>query len=213
MRTSLVATALALATTIACAQSVALSGRMGDKALLVINGTPKTVAPGTTVQGVKLLSMGASDAVVEIDGKRMTLPLGGSPVSVGMGNSGQGHGSQIVLTAGSGGHFLASGSINGKPIQFLVDTGATLVAISQSDADRMGLNYKDGRRGMVNTANGAVVAYRTTLGVVRVGDVSVYDVDAVVIPAAMSYALLGNSFLTRFQMRRENDRMTLERRY
>jgi aspartyl protease family protein len=86
------------------------------------------------------------------------------------------------------------------------------VALSQAEAERIGLPYKHGQRGLIHTANGQVPAYLTSLNVVRVGDVQVYNVDAVVMPATMDTVLLGNSFLTRFQMRRENDRMTLDRR-
>ena len=195
----------------AAAQSVAFSGRMGERALLVINGAPRTVAVGATEQGVKLLRVDANDAVVEIGGKRATLALGGSPVNLGASNS-EGGGTQIVLTAGPGGHFVTGGSINGRAVRFLVDTGATLVALSQADADRLGLKYKDGPRGLVNTANGQVPVHRASLDVVRVGDVQVYNVEAVVMPMQMETILLGNSFLTRFQMKRENDRMTLDRK-
>jgi aspartyl protease family protein len=124
----------------------------------------------------------------------------------------EGSGSQIVLTAGPGGHFVTGGSINGQAVRFVVDTGATYVALSQAEAERIGLPYKHGQRGLIHTANGQVPAYLTSLNVVRVGDVQVYNVDAVVMPATMDTVLLGNSFLTRFQMRRENDRMTLDRR-
>ena len=63
------------------------------------------------------------------------------------------------------------------------------------------------------TANGDVPNYSAKLATVRIGDVQVYEVDAVVSPAPMPYILLGNSFLTRFQMKRENDVMTLDLRY
>jgi aspartyl protease family protein len=65
---------------------------------------------------------------------------------------------------------------------------------------------------MVNTANGQVPAHSATIDVIRVGDVQVYNIEAVVVPASMPNVLLGNSFLTRFQMKRENDRMTLDKR-
>jgi aspartyl protease family protein len=160
---------------------------------------------------VKLLGLTPQEATVEVGGKRVALPLGGAPVNLG-GASSEGTGSQIVLTAGSGGHFVTAGSINGRSVRFVVDTGATYVALSQSEADRIGLRYKHGPRGMVQTANGQVPAHMTTIDVVGVGDVRVYNVEAVVFPVAMDTVLLGNSFLTRFQMRRENDRMTLDRR-
>ena len=198
----------ALFSSSAFGQTVSMSGSMGDKALLVINGTPRAVAVGATQMGVKLVSVGPNDAVVELGGKRVVLSLGGTPVNLG-GAASEGSGSQIVLTAGTGGHFITRGSINGKTVRFLVDTGATNIALSQAEADRIGLNYRNGERGISNTANGQVIVYRTLLDVVRVGDVQVYNVAATVLPAQMEAVLLGNSFLTRFQMKRENDVMTL----
>jgi aspartyl protease family protein len=65
---------------------------------------------------------------------------------------------------------------------------------------------------MAGTANGMVPVHRVMLTSVRVGDVQVYNVEALVVPGQMPYVLLGNSFLTRFQMKRENDVMTLEKR-
>jgi len=193
------------------AQTVSMSGRLGDKALLMIDGSPRTVAVGSTVQGVKLVSVSGDAAVVELAGKRVTVPLGGAQVNLG-GPASDGGGSRVVLTAGSGGHFVAAGAINGRAVEFMVDTGASLVSISQADADRIGLKYLDGQRGMARTANGPVPVHRVMLTSVRLGDVQVYSVEALVIPAQMPYILLGNSFLTRFQMKRENDVMTLEKR-
>jgi len=206
-----VAPLLALMGAAACAQTVTLSGSMGSKALLVIDGTPRTIAAGASFQGVKVISVTANEAVVELAGKRVPLMLGGAPVNLGGGAS-AGTGTQIVLTAGPGGHFVTGGTINGKTVQFVVDTGASTVAMSQADADRIGLKYKDGPRGLANTANGQVTVHRAMLDVVRIGDVQVYNVEAMVVPAPMHNVLLGNSFLTRFQMKRENDRMTLDRR-
>ena len=193
------------------AQTVSMSGSLGDKALLLIDGTPRTVAVGSTVQGVKLLAVSGGDATVQVAGKRVTLRMGSAQVNLG-GAASAGGGSQIVLTAGSGGHFFTTGSINGKSVRFVVDTGATHIALSQTQADSIGLPYKQGQRGMSNTANGQVPVHRITLDVVRVGDVQIYNVDATVLPAQMDQVLLGNSFLTRFQMKRDNDVLTLDKR-
>ncbi len=204
-----------LASTIAAsasAQSVSMAGSLGHNALLVIDGKPKNVAVGATVDRVKLISTTGNDAVVEVEGKRVALHLGGSPVNLG-GKQSEGTGKQIVLTADGAGHFFTSGSINGRSVRFVVDTGATSVAMGQDEADRIGLDYKNGPRGMTRTANGAVPFYRTTLTSVRIGDVQVYNVEASVLPGSMSQILLGNTFLTRFQMKRENDVMTLDMRY
>ncbi|MDH3208900.1 MAG: TIGR02281 family clan AA aspartic protease [Burkholderiaceae bacterium] len=212
MRALYTTTALLFAGSVA-AQSVSMSGSMGNKALLIIDGgAPRAVAAGNTVDGVKVISVAGSRAEVEIDGKRQTLQIGDAPVSV----SGlmQGAGArQIVLTASSGGHFVSSGSINGRAVQFMVDTGATSVALSQAEAERIGLDYKKGPRGLMNTANGQVPVHYIALAMVRLGEVEVYNVEAAVLPAQMENVLLGNSFLSRFQMKRENDRMTLDRRF
>ena len=199
------------------AQSVALAGMLGNKALLIVNGgAPKSVAAGETHQGVKVVSTVGEHAVLELAGKRHTLRVGDAPVSVGTGSGSgaqPGQGRRIVLNAGNGGHFFTPGQINGRTVQFVVDTGATSIAMSASDAERAGINYKDGPPVQMSTANGITPGFRVKLNSVRVGDVEVYDVDAVVIPQPMPYMLLGNSFLTRFQMIRENDQMTLTRRY
>ena len=209
---ALAAALLLLVAGAASAQAVSMSGRLGDKALLMIDGSPRTVAVGSTVQGVKLVSVTADASVLEIGGQRVTVPMGGAQVNLG-GAASEGGGSRIVLTAGPGGHFVTGGSINGRAVEFVVDTGATSVSMSQADAERIGLKYQEGQRGMAGTANGPVPVHRVTLTSVRVGDVTVYNVAALVVPAQMPYVLLGNSFLTRFQMTRHNDQLVLERRY
>jgi aspartyl protease family protein len=193
------------------AQTVSMSGSLGDKALLVIDGTPRTVATGSTVQGVKLVRVSNNEALVEVAGQRRTLALGGQ-VNIGVADS-PGGGTTIVLSADSGGHFWANGTINGKSVRFVVDTGATNVSMSQSQAEQLGLDYRSGQRGTSTTANGQVQAYRVPLTSVRVGEVEVFNVAATIVPVPMDYVLLGNSFLTRFQMKRENDTMTLVKRY
>lgn len=196
----------------ALAQSVALQGMMGNRALLIIDGKPpRGVAPGDAHMGVKVLTTTGDEAVVEINGKRHTLRVGDAPASVG--GSGPRGGNRIVLTAGSGGHFFSQGSINGRAAQFMVDTGATAVSMGMSDAKRMGLAYETGRKILMSTANGVVPAWLIRLDSVRVGDVEVFGVDGIVSQQPMPYVLLGNSFLTRFQMKRDNDQMVLERRY
>ncbi len=205
--------ALACLSAAAQADSVSLAGMMGSKALLIVNGgAPKTVAPGETHQGVKVLSTTADQAVIEQGGKRATLRVGDAPVSTG-GSTTISRGTRIVLTAGSGGHFVTAGQINGKAVQFMVDTGATSIAMGMQDAERAGINYKTGQVIGISTANGNTQGYRIKLNSVRIGDVEVFDVDAVVTPQAMPFMLLGNSFLTRFQMTRESDQMTLVKRY
>lgn len=192
---------------------VALSGSMGGRALLAIDGAPpRVVAIGATVAGVKLLRLDGSEAVVEVDGRRQTLRLGESAVNLG-GAASAGSGTEIKLTSDARGHFLANGQVNGRSVTLMVDTGASAVALGKGDAERLGLSYLNGQRVPVNTANGVVVAYRVSLNSVRIGDVEVFNVEALVNPQDMPFVLLGNSFLTRFQMRRDNDTLTLSKRF
>jgi aspartyl protease family protein len=200
----------------ALSQQVALSGVAGGKALVTIDGAaPRFMGPGQTQQGVKLLSLQGEAAVFDIGGQRLNLRVGDAPVSLGRSSSGQdGAGAQrIVLTADGQGHFMPQGQINGRAVQFMVDTGATMVILSESDARRIQLEYRKGRKVGVNTANGHVVGHQVQLDSVRVGDAQVYGVAAIVLPQPMTYVLLGNSFLTRFQMQRHNDQLTLDKRY
>ena len=194
----------------AASRRVAVSGSMGERAVLVIDGQLRTLSPGAVERGVRFIGLQAGEAQVEVDGRRTLLRLGAGPLALAEAKGGGG--SQIVLPAGLGGHFTTSGSINGRPVEFIVDTGATAVSMSQADADRIGLAYRTGRRGLTQTANGAIPVNFVTLNSVRIGDVEVYNIEAAVVPAPMSHVLLGNSFLTRFQMKRENDTLTLEKR-
>lgn len=192
---------------------VVLSGILGTKALLVIDGgAPKVLAPGESHRGVKVISTQTDNAVLEIGGQRQTLRVGGAPVSVGT-PAAPGGGARIVISADSGGHFLSQGTINSRTVQFLVDTGATAIGIGVSDAERIGLDYKKGEPVQVGTANGLARGWRVRLASVRINDVEVREIEAVVTPSSMPFVLLGNTFLTRFQMTRNNDQMVLEKRF
>ena len=206
------------ATVPARAQAVAMSGSMGRQALLIINGgSPTLAAAGATVQGVKVLAVRADAVDIEdLKGRKLTVHLGASPVSLGGdggGNDGQSKGQTIVMSAGSGGHYLSMGSINGKAVQFLVDTGASVISLGAADAQRLGLNYQGGQRVLNATANGVVSSYRVRLDQLQLQGVTLYGVDAIVTQADMPFVLLGNNFLSRFQMTQEQGELTLVRRY
>jgi aspartyl protease family protein len=204
---------LSLASAQAGAQKVALTGVMGQRALLVINdAAPAVLGAGDIRDGVKLISAQSDTAVIEILGQRQTLHVGDVPVNFS-GKSGPSGSNRIVLMAGPGGHFVSSGQINGANVRFLVDTGATDVALSVQEADRIGLRYQSGQPVVMNTANGQVMGYLVHLTSVRLGDVEVYNVQAIVSASSMPFVLLGNSFLTHFQLKRENDQLTLEKRF
>jgi aspartyl protease family protein len=188
-----------------------LSGRMGEKALLVVDGQPYTVGVGQTVAGVKLLRWEGDVAQVERAGRSYPMRVGETPVLLGVAPP-RSAAREVVLTAGSGGHFTAAGSINGKQVRFMVDTGATLVSLGKDDAERLGIDLAGARRATTQTANGPVPVWLVTLNTVRVGEVELSNVGAAVVPQPMPMVLLGNSFLSRMSMKREADVMRLELR-
>lgn len=197
----------------ALAQAVTLSGMLGNKALLVVDGgAPKSVAPGESFKGVRVISTQGDIAVLDVGGHRQTLRVGDSPVSVGKPIN-TATSNRIVLSADAQGHFFTQGLVNARPVQFLVDTGATTIGMSSSDADRIGLQYKQGTTVQVSTANGVVPGWRVRLSSVRLSDVEVHDIEAIITPITMPFVLLGNNYLTRFQMTRNADQLVLEKRY
>jgi len=195
----------------ATATDIVVLGLFPNKAVVQIDGgRPQTLSVGRkTSAGVTLISADRSSATVEIAGKRMTLKMGQQHSS---GNTSSA--ASAVLSADARGHFITGGQINGLPMRFIVDTGATAVTIPAGEAQRIALDYRKGQRVMMNTANGTTSAYRVKLDTVRVGDVSVNSVDALVIEgASLPAALLGMSFLNRMTMTREGDTLTLTKRY
>jgi aspartyl protease family protein len=112
------------------------------------------------------------------------------------------------------GHLVTTGQVNGIPVRFAVDTGATFITFPAGEARRIGLDYLKGQKALMNTANGTVLAYRVKLDTVRVGDVTVNGVEAVVMEGdSLPVALLGMSFLNRVDIKREGEIMTLTKRY
>jgi aspartyl protease family protein len=111
------------------------------------------------------------------------------------------------------GHFLAEGRIDGQRIGFMVDTGASVVALNETSAARFGLRPARGDfNATVSTANGTIKAARTRIARVEIGGLVVRDVDAMVLPdAALSENLLGLSFLSKLKrFEYANGQMVLE---
>jgi len=180
----------------------------GKSADVVIDGRgPLTIEVGATIEKVKLLRADWSGAVVSVDGATKTLPL--------VADSSVGHvasSSTVTLAADARGQFFTSGTVNGRPVEFIVDTGATLTTLSRADATRIGLDYRGGKPARAMTANGAVRGWQVSLASVRVGDVTVRDVEAMVLDTdGLSMGLLGMSFLNRFEMQRQGSTLVLRR--
>jgi len=203
--------ALAVAALQAPGAEVRLVGTFGDKAaVLSIDGAePKTVKVGQRHGGVAVLAVDNDSATIEIEGRRRVIRRGQHFRSDPAADARQ----SVVLVADGRGHFYAEGRVNGGVVRFMVDTGATSIALPAQEANRLGIDYRKGQRGLVQTANGVAAAWRVTLDRVRLGAIELQQVDAVVSEPGPNIVLLGMSFLNRVEMRREGETMTLTRRY
>jgi aspartyl protease family protein len=207
---ALIITAGWLGCTAAWGTSVSVMGLFKDKAIVSIDGgKPRTLSVGQTVQGVKLVAADSGSASFDVDGKRRDLGMGQSFA----GGATTGDRQSVSLTADARGHFIAAGSLNGYPISFLVDTGATTIAIGSTEARRLGIDYKVGQAVGVGTAAGVVPAWRVKFNTVKVGGIIVNQVDGMVVEAGLDVPLLGMSFLNRMEMKRDGQTMTLTQRY
>ena len=201
---------LGLVSGFAAAQDVGLAGVMGSKAMLMINGgEPQAVAIGQTLDGVKVLSVQGDQAIIEIGGKKRPLRVGQHAIGAA---SADGSG-KVILNADGQGHFYTTGTINGTSVRFIVDTGATMISLGATDARRIGHDFNRGQKGMTQTANGQSVVSKVKLDTVRIGDVTLHNVDALIHQSEMPMALLGMSFLNRMEMQRDGSTMTLKRRF
>ena len=202
---------LALACTAATAAEVALIGVIGDKAavLALDGGEPKAVKVGQSWRGITVLAVEHDRATVEIDGRKRVLERGqhyrGSQPAPSR--------ASVTLAADARGHFFADAAINDMPVRSVVDTGASVVVLSGADAERLGLDWRNGARRTMQTANGPTPGYLVKLSKVKVGGIELHEVDGVVVEQGPGVALLGMSFLNRLEMKRDGDTMTLIRRF
>jgi aspartyl protease family protein len=194
----------------AAATEVNVIGLFPGKAVVVIDrGAPRTISAGQrTPEGVLLIAADSRSATLEVDGKRQVMELGQHAESAALTGALQ----SVTLAADDNGHFMAEGQVNGAHVRFLVDTGATLVTLPASEAERIGIDYKGGQQLVSQTASGSVIVYRVRLDSVSVGSMTLHSVDAVVSPG-LQLTLLGMSFLNRTEMRREGANLTLTKRY
>lgn len=195
---------------LAHAADVALVGLLGSKAIVVIDGGQRQTLPvgSASAEGVKLLAIEQGAAVFEIEGKKRRIQIGQSIVSSpGAERPG------MTLTADAQGHFVTPGSINGTSMRFLVDTGATFVSLGAADARRARIDTSKGEAGVTMTANGAAKVWKVKLANLKMGNISMSDVDATVHEQDMPVVLLGMSVLNRMEIRRDGLSMTLTQRY
>lgn len=183
-------------------------------AVLVINhGKQQTLEAGrTSPEGVRLISSDGSTAVLEIEGRLKELGVGQGAAISSPGE--QSSGGSVTLYRDSGGHYYGQGSINGRSFKYMVDTGASAVAMSSSEAKRLGIDYLAGRPGMASTAAGVVKVYQVSINNLKLGAITLYQVQAVVVDGdAPPVVLLGNSALGRMDMKYEGIALKLTKKY
>lgn len=203
---SMLVTSICLADT-----QVNIVGLFSNKAVMVINGgKPIILNVGQTSSGVKLLAADSNAATLQIEGKTKTLGMGQAATVGGTSNAV----SSVTLYANQEGHFISDCQINGVVLKFLLDTGATNVALNSGDAKFANIDYKRGVPEQMNTANGIVTAYRVTIASLKIGSVTLSQVEANVLEGGSpSIVLLGMSALNRLDMKRQDIALTLTKKY
>ena len=185
-----------------------------NKAMLNIDGHKYTLAVGElTPEGAKLIASSSENATLEINGQRRTFRLGiSSSIKTGFNPP-----SQYVLQIypDNRGMYSVQGKINNHSVKFLVDTGATTIAMNASRARRLGIDFKlHGQPMMVSTASGVSKGFLVKLDTVKVGDISMHNVDAMVLDGTHpTEVLLGMSFLGQVNMQRDGQTMRLKRKW
>jgi aspartyl protease family protein len=195
----------------AAPESVEAVALFADKAMLAIDGENLLLTKGETRKGVTLISSSGRAAVIRIGRKQ--------PITLRL-NDTVGHGfrkprrRKLRLYSDPNGMFRLQGRINGRPTRFLLDTGATYIAMSSDEAERLKLPYRSGRMGVVQTANSRVPVWHVKLSSVSVGDIQLANIEAVVLQGSQpDTTLLGMSFLEHLRMQRNGSAMVLERKY
>ncbi|MGE0386917.1 MAG: TIGR02281 family clan AA aspartic protease [Gammaproteobacteria bacterium] len=196
----------------AAAERISIEALFKDRAVVNIDGRTRMLSAGqASPEGVRLIAADAHQAILEIDGRRRTFRLG-ERISASFAAPPQAEAVRIWPDAQ--GMYFTDGLINGYPVRFLVDTGATTVAMNRLQARRLGLAYKvDGTEGATSTASGVARAFYLKLARVRVGDIELRDVPAVVIDGDHpTEVLLGNSFLSKLDLHRDAAVLELRRK-
>jgi aspartyl protease family protein len=191
---------------------VRVVGLFANAAVVNIDGQRHMLRAGKPgSQGVTLISADSNSATISINGQRRQYGLQREYTEGFAERDTQ----QVSIARGEGGHFIAHGSINGHNVQFMVDTGATSVAMNAFQARRLGIDFLvTGTEVRANTASANVKAYRVQLDRVKVGDIELRDVQGLVLEGGFpTDVLLGMSWLSRVRMDDQGSTLVLERKY
>lgn len=195
----------------ACATDITVSGLFPNKAVVQIDGGAlQTISIGQKIgEGIELVAVEDDAAVFDLQGRRVKIGMGRGRTTTNAAST-----ALAQLTADAQGHLFTNGHVNGVPIRFMVDTGATLIVLPSKDAQRIAPEYRKGQKATMNTANGKIIVYRIKLDTVTVGALTLNDIEAAVTEGdGLAYPLLGMSFLSRTDIKRDGETMTLTKRY
>lgn len=191
--------------------AIAVTGLFKDKAIVSIDGHQHLLSVGqSSPGGIRLIAASSEEAVLEVEGARRTFRLGSTQGARFKPRSAK----AVAIMADARGMYAIDGNINGGPVRFLVDTGATMVSMNQHEASRLGLSYEQGQPARVSTASGMAKAYVVKLDRVKVGAIELHNVDAAVLEGdSPDHTLLGMSFLGRVEMYNVEGVLQLRQKY
>lgn len=192
-------------------ESMEVQALMPGLVVLKVDNERVTLKQGSpAIQGIRLISSDTASAQIEINGEVKSYSMG-TTVSTSFT---QRDSIYEQILADDGGMFRAHGSINGQSVRFLVDTGATSVAMSATDARRLGIQYRlQGKRIVTHTASGVANAWSITLGSVRLGQLLEKNVRGIVVEGNYPYnVLLGMTFLSRMKVEKEGTKLVISKK-
>jgi aspartyl protease family protein len=196
------------------APQIQVVGLFPGAAVLNVDGQRKLVRVGQTgPEGVQVVSADSHKAVLRVGGVEQTYEL--SREYSGAGYAAPAARTEMGIARGTGGHYWVAGTINNQNAQFLVDTGATSVAMNEGQARRLGIDYRaSGTPMMASTASGTAKGWRVTLNSVKLGGVEVLGVEAVVLEGEFpTEILLGMSYLNRVGWREDQGMMYIQSKH
>ena len=213
MQTLILVVTVLLAAPVLAATQLNVVGLFSGKAVVAINGSaPQTIAAGQTKNGVKLLSASSESATFLVEGKQQTLKMG-QAASIAGANA-PANNSPVSLYADQAGHYFGNLNVNGVSLKYVVDTGATTVALNSGDAKFAKIDYEKGEKVTMSTANGNVSAYLVHINTLKIGTIVLNDVVATVSEGdSPPFVLLGMTALNRMSMKNENAILTLSKKY
>ncbi|GLP98334.1 TIGR02281 family clan AA aspartic protease [Methylophaga thalassica] len=191
--------------------NIMVVGLFKDKAVVEVDGQQHFLNVGeTSPEGLKLIAANSNSATFEINGEKQIFPLGDRINS----NYIEAEKKTAVTLWPTNGMYTATGNINGYTISFLVDTGASTIAMNAATASRLGIDYLRGQQVGIRTASGSSVGYKVKLDFVQLEQIKLHNVDAVVLDGEEpSVTLLGMSFLGQLDIQHNGERLDLRQKY